>query len=140
MRIQFANNNTLTFYTMSTQNLQNLRTEIDQLDQDIQELITKRAHLAIKVKDAKYAEEENPTFYRPEREAEVLQNVQKRNQGPLSDDTLVQIFKEIMSGCLALQKPLKIAFLGPEGTYSQAAVCKHFGHATRTLPQQTIDD
>ncbi|RKZ47333.1 MAG: prephenate dehydratase [Candidatus Parabeggiatoa sp. nov. 3] len=125
---------------MSTQNLQNLRTEIDQLDQDIQELITKRAHLAIKVKDAKYAEEENPTFYRPEREAEVLQNVQKRNQGPLSDDTLVQIFKEIMSGCLALQKPLKIAFLGPEGTYSQAAVCKHFGHATRTLPQQTIDD
>jgi len=125
---------------MSTQNLQNLRTEIDQLDQDIQKLITQRARLAEKVKEAKYAEEENPIFYRPEREAEVLQNVQKRNQGPLPDDTLIQIFREIMSGCLALQKPLKIAFLGPEGTYSQAAVCKHFGHATHTLPQQTIDD
>jgi len=125
---------------MSTQNLQNLRTEIDQLDQDIQKLITQRARLAKKVKEAKYAEEENPIFYRPEREAEVLQNVQKRNQGPLPDDTLIQIFREIMSGCLALQKPLKIAFLGPEGTYSQAAVCKHFGHATHTLPQQTIDD
>ncbi|HAI68663.1 MAG TPA: prephenate dehydratase [Gammaproteobacteria bacterium] len=125
---------------MSTQNLQNLRTEIDQLDQDIQKLITQRARLAEKVKEAKYAEEENPIFYRPEREAEVLQNVQKRNQGPLPDDTLIQIFREIMSGCLALQKPLKIAFLGPEGTYSQAAVCKHFGHATHILPQQTIDD
>jgi chorismate mutase / prephenate dehydratase len=128
---------------MSKQNLQDLRTEIDKLDKDIQELITQRARLAIKVKEAKYAEEEKPNFYRPEREAKILQNVQKRNQenqGPLPDQTLVQIFREIMSGCLALQKPQKIAFLGPEGTYSQAAVCKHFGHATHILPQQTIDD
>jgi chorismate mutase/prephenate dehydratase len=124
---------------MSTHNLPDIRAQIDQLDEEIQSLITKRAHLAEKVAQAKHADED-PTFYRPEREAEVLQNVITRNQGPLSNDTLTQIFREIMSGCLALQKPIKIAFLGPAGTYSQAAVCKHFGHAAQHIPLQTIDE
>ncbi|RKZ92662.1 MAG: prephenate dehydratase [Candidatus Parabeggiatoa sp. nov. 1] len=125
---------------MSTPNLPDIRTKIDQLDVKIQELITQRAHLANKVAQAKHADEENPLFYRPEREAEVLRNVITRNQGPLTNDTLTHIFREIMSGCLALQKPIKIAFLGPAGTYTQAAVCKHFGHTAQQIPLQTIDE
>ncbi len=121
-------------------NLANIRVHIDQLDRQIQELITQRAHLAKQVAQAKYAEEENPNFYRPEREAEVLRNVIARNQGPLSNDSFVRIFREIMSDCLALQKPLNIAFLGPIGTYSQAAVSKHFGQAAQNIALQTIDE
>ncbi|MEN8218264.1 MAG: prephenate dehydratase [Pseudomonadota bacterium] len=121
-------------------NLSDIRTRIDQLDLQVQDLITKRARLADQVARAKYAQEETPNFYRPEREAEILRNVIARNQGPLSNDTLTLIFREIMSGCLALQKPLKVAFLGPAGTYTQAAVYKHFGQAAQNIPLQTIDE
>jgi chorismate mutase/prephenate dehydratase len=66
-------------------------------------------------------------YYRPEREAMVLRGVVDRNDGPLADDVLVRLFREIMSACLAQQEPLKIGYLGPEGTFSQQAVQKHFG-------------
>jgi chorismate mutase / prephenate dehydratase len=125
---------------MSIQNLSAIRLEIDQLDSKIQALMTQRAQLALQVAQAKRASEDNPNFYRPEREAEVLRQVIERNEGPLSDETLTRIFREIMSACLALQKPIKIAFLGPVGTYSQAAVCKHFGHGAQQIPLQTIDE
>ncbi len=120
--------------------LANIRVRIDKLDTQIQELITQRACLATEVAQAKSAKEKNPNFYRPEREAEVLRNVLARNKGPLPDETLLRIFREIMSDCLALQKPLNIAFLGPLGTYSQAAVLKHFGHAAQYSPVQTINE
>jgi chorismate mutase/prephenate dehydratase len=119
--------------------LPELRANIDKLDAQIQNLITERARIAKKVAQAK-SKEDILQIYRPEREAEVLRNVMVRNQGPLPNEVLTQIFREIMSGCLALQKPLKVAFLGPAGTYSQTAVFKHFGHAMPTIPQQTIDD
>ncbi|MCK5876316.1 MAG: prephenate dehydratase [Candidatus Marithrix sp.] len=125
---------------MSDSNLTNIRTKIDKIDIQIQEFITKRANLAEEVKREKYALEKNPNFYRPSREAEILRNIKQRNQGPLSDTTLTLIFQEIMSGCLALQKPLKVAFLGPAGTYTQAAVHKKFGHAIQNMPQATIDE
>jgi len=125
---------------MSIHNLPTLRAEIDKLDLKIQELITQRAGLAQQVAQAKSAEEPNPIFYRPEREAGILRNVMVRNQGPLSNETLTLIFREIMSACLALQRPIKIAFLGPAGTYSQAAVYKHFGHASQHIPLQTINE
>lgn len=117
-----------------------LRSQIDELDEHIQALITQRACLAQKVAQAKYAVEEQPIFYRPEREAEVLYKVRARNQGPLEEATLTVLFREIMSACLALQQPLRIAFLGPAGTYSQAAVLKHFGHAVHILPIATIEE
>ena len=125
---------------MSDSSLVNIRNKIDKVDTQIQELITKRACLAEEVKREKYAVEKSPNFYRPKREAEILRNVKQRNQGPLSDKTLTLIFQEIMSGCLALQKPLKIAFLGPAGTYTQAAVYKKFGHAVQSMPQSNIDE
>lgn len=125
---------------MLEHNLSHLRAHIDELDLQIQQLITQRACLAKKVAQAKYATEEKPNFYRPEREAEILRKVIARNQGPLSNETVVLIFREIISACLALQKPLNIAFLGPEGTYSQAAVLKHFGRTVETISLQTIDE
>ncbi|HHB92860.1 MAG TPA: prephenate dehydratase [Thioploca sp.] len=125
---------------MSDSNLAKIRTKIDEIDIQIQKLITERACLAEAVKREKYAVEKTPNFYRPKREAEILDNVRQRNTGPLANETLTLIFQEIMSGCLALQKPLKIAFLGPAGTYTQAAVNKKFGHAVQSMPQATIDE
>jgi chorismate mutase/prephenate dehydratase len=126
-------------------NLANIRSEIDQLDIQIQEFITQRAQLAdavakAKSKEAETAGKQQPNFYRPEREAEILRQVIARNKGPLPDEVLTRIFREIMSGCLSLQKPLKIAFLGPIGTYSEAAVRKQFGHSVQNIPLQTIDE
>lgn len=126
---------------MSIHNLPDIRAKIDQLDANIQKLINKRACLAQEVAQVKETEGENPTFYRPERESEILRNIVLRNtKGVLSNETLKLIFREIMSACRALQKPLEIAFLGPAGTYSQAAVSKHFGHSTQNIPLQTIDE
>jgi chorismate mutase/prephenate dehydratase len=111
--------------TLMSQDLSAIRQEIDKTDIEIQTLLNKRAQLAKQVAQAKFAEEENPIFYRPEREAQVLQNVVKRNKnGLLEDSTLTLLFREIMSACLALQKKLRVGCLGPEGTYSQAATIK----------------
>ena len=123
-------------------NLDALRTQIDALDQQIQELITQRARLAESVAHAKQNNgEENRCFYRPEREQAVLAKVIARNQqSPLPDAAVTRIFREIMSACLALQKPMTVAFLGPAGTYSQAAVLKHFGHGVYHTPTQTIEE
>lgn len=126
---------------MSEQNkLQGIRQRIDELDAQLQELIRERAECALDVASAKRESGETSDFYRPEREAEVLRMVKQRNTGPLSDETLAQLFREIMSACLALQQPMKIAYLGPEGTFTQAAAIKHFGHAINTLPLATIDE
>ena len=83
--------------------------------------------------DASQSDEAPPVFYRPEREAQVLRAIQERNPGPLASEHIASVFRELMSSCLALEQPLSVAFLGPEGTYSQAAALKHFGQSA--LPQ-----
>jgi chorismate mutase/prephenate dehydratase len=119
--------------------LRKLRARIDSLDAEIQALITQRAQLALDVARAKAgAGEEN--FYRPEREAEVLSKVMARHQGPLSAEEMARLFREIMSACLALESKLRVAFLGPEGTFTQAAALKHFGHSIETAPLGAIDE
>lgn len=123
-----------------TVSLDQLRQEIDQVDQRLHQLLNQRAKLAESVARAKFAAEANPVFYRPEREAQVLRNVMARNQGPLSDETVARLFREIMSACLALEAPQTIAFLGPQGTFTQAAAIKHFGHQAVTKPLATIDE
>lgn len=117
-----------------------VRQQIDALDEQIQALVTRRAGLAGQVASAKRSAGETSNFYRPEREAEVLDKVVARNQGPLSDATLTALFREIMSACLALQQPLKVAYLGPPGTFSQSAAIKHFGHAVQSVPVGSIDE
>jgi chorismate mutase/prephenate dehydratase len=78
-------------------------------------------------------------YYRPEREAQVLRRIIERDSGPLDGSTVAHVFREIMSACLALERPLQVAYLGPEGTFTQAAALKHFGHAAVCVPQVTID-
>jgi chorismate mutase/prephenate dehydratase len=121
------------------QQLDALRGRIDALDIEIQQLITERARYAREVAEVKSTDGGNADFYRPEREAEVLRRVGERNTGPLPAEEMVRLFREIMSACLALEKPLLIAFLGPEGTFTQAAALKHFGHSVKTLPLDGID-
>ena len=116
-----------------------VRDEIDSLDEQIQALISERARLAFRVRESKVDSREAVDFYRPEREAQVLRAVLERNQGPLSDQEMLRLFREIMSACLAQQDPLKVAYLGPEGTFTQQAVHRHFGHSVHALSMPAID-
>ena len=120
--------------------LAGLRAEIDALDEQLQVLINRRALLAQQVGISKHADGHTVDFYRPDREAQVLRAALERNHGPLRDEEIARLFREIMSACLAQQEPLKVAFLGPEGTYTQAAVFKHFGHSVRALALSTSDE
>lgn len=125
-----------------TKALAELRDQIDSLDQQIQKLLNERAACAQRVADVKTrAQAKNEVvFYRPEREAQVLRRVMERNEGPLGDEEMARLFREIMSACLALEKPMHIAFLGPQGTYTQAAALKHFGHSVVSVPLGAIDE
>lgn len=120
--------------------LDDIRRRIDAIDEQIQSLINDRARLAQQVGVSKSDATSAVSFYRPEREADVLRRVQARNAGPLRDDEMLRLFREIMSACLAQQEPLKVGFLGPEGTFTQTAVFKQFGHSVRALPFHTIDE
>lgn len=128
---------------MSEKELQALRVRIDSLDENILELINERARCAQevgRVKEAHLVEGEQPVFYRPEREAQVLKRIMQLNKGPLDDEVTARLFREIMSACLALEKPLTVAYLGPEGTFSHAASLKHFGAAVTTKSMTAIDE
>jgi len=120
--------------------LTEIRQRIDNLDEQIQRLINERAALAQTVAQLKNEVREEPDYYRPEREAEILRRVLERNDGPLENEVVARLFREIMSACLALEQPLNIAYLGPEGTFTQTAALKHFGHAVETLPCAAIDE
>lgn len=124
----------------SPPDLSEIRKRINEVDEQIQGLINERARFAQLVGVAKGDLAAAVDYYRPEREAEVLRTVIERNKGPLRDEEILRLFREIMSACLAQQEPLKIGFLGPEGTFTQTAVFKHFGHSVRPLPFHTIDE
>lgn len=116
-----------------------LRAKIDAVDEQIQKLITDRAAYAKEIGVIKGLTS-TVEFYRPEREAQVLRKVVERNHGPLRDEEMVRLFRELMSACLAQEEPLKVAYLGPEGTFTQSAVLKHFGHSVHALAVPTIDE
>jgi chorismate mutase/prephenate dehydratase len=120
--------------------LTSIRERIDEVDRQIHALINERARFAQQVGISKGELATAVDYYRPEREAEVLRAVLERNEGPLRDEEILRLFREIMSACLAQQEPLKIGYLGPEGTFTQTAVYKHFGHSVRGLPYSTIDE
>jgi chorismate mutase/prephenate dehydratase len=119
--------------------LEDIRAQIDSIDGQLAALISARARIAQTVGVAKRSAG-TAEFYRPEREAAVLRRIIEENEGPLSDEEMVRLFREIMSACLAQQEPLKVAFLGPEGTFTQQAVLKHFGHSVRAIPLAAIDE
>ncbi len=119
--------------------LEQLREDIDALDKQLLDLISQRARYAQEVAVVKSESPEPTVFYRPEREAQVLRKVIEQNQGPLSEEEMARLFREIMSACLALEKTLDIAYLGPEGTFTQSAALKHFGYSVNTTAFASID-
>ncbi|HEX7034737.1 MAG TPA: prephenate dehydratase [Pseudomonadales bacterium] len=124
------------------ESLESVRARIDEIDRELQRLLNARAACALKVAKIKHAEpgDQPPVFYRPEREAQILTRIKQENQGPLSDDDLARLFREIISCCLNLEQPLTIAYLGPPGTYTEAATVKQFGHFAGTRALSTIDE
>lgn len=123
------------------QQLTEIRNQIDSIDKQIQELIGKRAECAQKVADIKtQGGNVDAVFYRPEREAQVLRAVKARNESMLPDEEMAKLFREIMSACLALEQPVSVAFLGPEGSYSHASMVKQFGSSAHPYAVSTIEE
>lgn len=112
------------------------RDAIDQIDSEILRLLNQRASHAQAIGTLKG----EGIVYRPEREAIVLRRVQKLNPGPLSSQAVARLQRAIMSECLALERPLTVAYLGPQGTFTQQAAIKHFGQAAQTQPCTSIDE
>ena len=116
-----------------------IRDSIDAIDEQMLELLSKRATCAEEVaKTKRESGEKNLWFYRPEREAQILNKMSANNKGPLANERITAIYREIISSCLALEQSIKVAFLGPKGTFSQEASSKHFGHAVETVPMGSI--
>ena len=115
--------------------LKQLRCGIDSIDDTLLQLLSERARIAQQVGRAKNGD----NIYRPEREAQILQRLLKSNPGPLNNESLERLFREIMSSCRALEQNLRVAYLGPAGTFSQAAVYKQFGHEVDALHEADID-
>lgn len=120
--------------------LADFRARIDSLDLKLRDLLNERARMAQEVGRIKAASGEASCFYRPAREAQVLRAVLAGNPGPLGDEALLRIYREVIASCLALEKSLRVAYLGPEGTYTQAAVFKHFGQGIMTTPLGAVDE
>lgn len=116
--------------------LKTLRDRIDGLDDRILELLNERAALAQAIGHLK----NDGPIYRPEREAQVLRRLTDANAGPLPAASVRLLFREVMSACRALEQPLTVAYLGPEGTFSEAAAVKQFGQTTHGLPRASIDE
>ena len=129
---------------MSDDDLDKLRRQIDEIDAQLLDLFNRRAARAVEVAEIKRVRaadgDGQVDFFRPDREAQVIKRLRSMNQGPLSDAEVGRLIREVMSACLALEQPLKIAYLGPEGTFTQSAALKHFGHSVTTVPMSSIPD
>ncbi|HXF77860.1 MAG TPA: prephenate dehydratase [Usitatibacter sp.] len=119
----------------SAEELERLRAAIDRVDDALLERLNERARLARAIGTLKVGQ-----AYRPEREAQVLSRLKEANPGPLSGETVAYLFREVMSACLALERPITVAYLGPKGTFSERAAEKHFGIAAVTQPSDSIDE
>jgi chorismate mutase/prephenate dehydratase len=118
--------------------LRALRSAIDEIDRRIVALLNERARLAQEVGRVKDATD--LPVYRPEREAEVLRNVAAASTGPLPEAALAAVFREVMSACRALERRIRVSFLGPAGTFSELAVLKQFGSSVEAVPCLSIDE
>src|SRR5436190_11207210 len=124
--------------TGSDEELRKHRDAIDALDREILARLSERARHAQAI--GKLKEGAGGPAYRPEREAQVLAHIAGANPGPLSDDAVRLLFRQVMSACLALERPMRIAYLGPPGTFTHAAVESHFGAFVEGVPEASIDE
>ena len=126
---------------MVDKSLKNIRNKIDKIDQEIFNLIQKRASHAVDIGKIKTKVSPKDSFYKPDRETKILRNIIKSNKkGLLPDSKIRAIYKELISGCLSLEEVLKVAYLGPEGTHSEAAAHNQFGSQVLRIPSASIDD
>jgi chorismate mutase/prephenate dehydratase len=116
--------------------LEPLRREIDGLDEQIVNLLNERARVVVQI--GKVKQQHNSPIYAPDREKSVLEKVRRLNRGPLPDRCLEAVYRELMSGSFALEKPLRIGFLGPAGTFSHAAAVRKFGSSVEYVPLADI--
>jgi len=121
---------------VSLKNIGKLRVRIDALDAEMLRLLNRRAALVRKIGELK----DGKRVYRPERESEILRRVAAHRSGALPPQAAGAIFREIISACRALEQDIRVAYLGPQGTFSEQAVRRHFGHAVRALPAASIDE
>ena len=115
-----------------------LREGIDELDRELLALLNRRARLAQQVGELK--KHEGGAVFRPEREAQVIDGLKAANPGPLANDSVAPIWREIMSACRALETPTRVAYLGPAGTFSELAALGYFGSSIVRVPCASIDD
>ena len=116
--------------------LEALRGQIDTLDHQIVSLLNQRAQIVVEVGRVK--QQTNAPIYAPEREKIILERVRRLNKGPLPNSCLEAVYRELMSGSFALEKPLKIGFLGPLGTFSHLASVRKFGSSVEHVPLADI--
>jgi chorismate mutase/prephenate dehydratase len=122
----------------SNPDLTTLRAQIDSLDRELLALLNRRADLALKVGELK--KREGSPVFRPERETQVIDALKANNAGPLGTESVAPIWREIMSACRALETPLRIAYLGPSGTFSELAALGYFGSSIVRVPCASIDE
>lgn len=115
-----------------------LRARIDAIDAEVLKLVNERARLAQEV--GRIKQEANAPMYRPEREAQVLRSLAQKNGGPLDAESIASVFAAIIAACRALERPLSVSFLGPTGTFSEAAMRRQFGTRVQGVPAATIDE
>ena len=117
------------------------RGEIDAIDDALVELLNKRTASVISVGKLKADNEpKTGSFYRPDREAAILRRLADKNQGPMQTDALLAIFRELISQSLSLEQRQKVAYLGPEGTFTEQAALKHFGSAPEFFPCANFEE
>jgi chorismate mutase / prephenate dehydratase len=121
---------------VANRDLEALRNQIDSLDEKIVGLLNERARVVVDI--GKFKQANKQPVYAPEREKAVLEKVRKLNQGPLSDRCLEAVYRELMSGSFQLEKPLRIGYLGPEGTFSHHAAARKFGQSVDYVPLTEI--
>ncbi|HKJ29222.1 MAG TPA: chorismate mutase, partial [Desulfuromonadales bacterium] len=121
---------------MDPKNLKSLRQQIDSLDDQILDLLNRRAEVVVAVGKAK--DEKRGEYYVPSREKAIFERLISGNKGPFPDEGVRRVFREIISASLSLEQPLKVAFLGPQATYTHVAAMQQFGYSAQLVPLKSI--
>ncbi|MDQ8034953.1 chorismate mutase [Bordetella genomosp. 1] len=117
-----------------------LRARIDAIDAQILDLLSQRARTAQEVGVVKHAAQADGPVLRPEREAEVIRGLQAKNGGPFPNAAVASVWTEIMSACRGLERGMTVAYLGPQGSFSEQAAFEQFGHSVQGLPCASFDE
>ena len=119
--------------------IRDIRNDIDRIDDQLLKLINQRGELAIKIGQEKSRKNSSKHFHVPHREHSIIERITQGSNGPFPDESLKSVFREIFSATLALEKPLRIGFLGPETTFSHQAAIKQFGHSSKFVANPNIE-